>query len=60
MRLLLEPSYATLEFELASALHCIISSYWRRMQGATPRGTTGFRPEVQVRFLSLLIDYNDA
>lgn len=60
MRLLLEPSYATLEFELASALHCIISSYWRRMQVAKPRGTTGFRPEVQVGFVSLSTGCADA
>jgi hypothetical protein len=52
MRLLLEPSYANLEFELASALHCIISSYWRRMQACTSPSAAGFRPEVQVLYNS--------
>ena len=43
LRLLLEPSYAVLEFELASALHCIINSHWKRLlQNAA------FRPTVQV------------
>ena len=48
LRLLLEPSYAVLEFELASALHCIINSHWKRLlQNAA------FRPTVQVEYLSL-------
>ena len=49
LRLLLEPSYAVLEFELASALHCIINAHWERLlQNAT------FRPTVQVRNLQAL------
>ena len=47
MRLLLEPSYATLEFELASVLHCVVNAYWRRVQPVAVGGTH-FRPEVQV------------
>ena len=43
LRLLLEPSYAVLEFELASALHCIIHSHWQRMLQ-----NSAFRPSVQV------------
>lgn len=45
LRLLLEPSYAVLEFELASALHCIINSHWKRMQQ-----NSAFRPAIQVEF----------
>ena len=49
LRLLLEPSYAVLEFELASALHCIINAHWERMlQNAA------FRPTVQVEYLQAL------
>lgn len=43
LRLLLEPSYAVLEFELASALHCIIHSHWQRLLQ-----NSAFRPSVQV------------
>ncbi len=49
LRLLLEPSYAVLEFELASALHCIINSHWKRLlQNAA------FRPTVQVHLYQTL------
>ncbi len=57
MRLLLEPSYANLEFELASALHCIINGYWRRMQACTNIGTAGFRPEVQVLLIGAYVTH---
>lgn len=43
LRLLLEPSYGVLEYELASALHCIIYAHWQRLLH-----NTAFRPTVQV------------
>lgn len=43
MRVMLEPSWAFLEFELASVLHCIVNSYWARMQAGRI-----FRPTLQV------------
>lgn len=43
MRLQLNPSYPVLEYELASALHCVINGYWQRMQR-----DPNFRPTVQV------------
>ena len=39
---MLEPSWAVLEFELASVLHCIVNSYWSRMQAGRI-----FRPTLQ-------------
>ncbi|BDA49627.1 hypothetical protein COCOBI_14-2470 [Coccomyxa sp. Obi] len=54
MRLLLEPSYATLEFELASVLHCVVNAYWRRVQPLASAGGTHFRPEVQIRVVLYL------
>ena len=41
--MILEPSWAVLEFELASVLHCIVKSYWERMQAGRI-----FRPTLQV------------
>ena len=43
---LLEPSWAVLEFELASALHGVIKKYWYSQQ---VRRKTIFRPRSQVR-----------
>ena len=48
MRMLLEPSWAVLEFELAAMLHCVIASYWARMQAGRV-----FRPTLQVRLYRL-------
>jgi hypothetical protein len=46
MRVLLEPSWAVLEFELAAMLHCVIASYWARMQAAHV-----VRPTLQARVM---------
>ncbi len=43
LRVMMEPSWAVLEFELASVLHCIVNSYWSRMQAGKI-----FRPTLQV------------
>jgi hypothetical protein len=43
LHVILEPSWAVLEFELASVLHCIVKSYWERMQAGRI-----FRPTLQV------------
>lgn len=43
MRLLLNPSYPVLEYELAAALHCVINAFWQRMQT-----DPNYRPTLQV------------
>ncbi|BDA49628.1 hypothetical protein COCOBI_14-2480 [Coccomyxa sp. Obi] len=49
MRLLLNPSYPVLEYELAAALHCVINAFWQRMQS-----DPNYRPTLQVRVLLYL------
>ncbi len=46
VRVLMEPSWAVLEFELASALHGVIKMYWRRYN---VRSQLIFRPNPQAR-----------
>lgn len=46
LRVLMEPSWAVLEFELASALHGVIKKYWQRQ---SVRRDMLFRPNPQVR-----------
>ena len=43
--MLMEPSWAVLEFELASALHGVLKNYWHSQQ---VRRKTMFRPRSQV------------
>lgn len=50
MRLLLNPSYPVLEFELAAALHCVINTFWQRMQS-----DPNYRPTLQVRPIKALM-----
>ena len=45
LRVLMEPSWAVLEFELASALHGVVKKYWRSQQ---IRRELIFRPMPQV------------
>lgn len=45
MPVLMEPSWAVLEFELASALHGVVKNYWHSHQ---VRRKTIFRPRSQV------------
>ena len=45
LRVLMEPSWAVLEFELASAMHGVIKKYWRSQN---VRREMIFRPMPQV------------
>ena len=46
LRVLMEPSWAVLEFELASALHGVIKKYWKQQR---VQRDMLFRPNPQVR-----------
>ena len=52
LRVLMEPSWAVLEFELASAMHGVIKKYWRSQN---VRREMIFRPMPQVWLASCLL-----